>query len=230
MEQASKSADIPVQIVDIWQHIVDVISDLMSVPSVMINRLEPPDLEVFRSNGDPSNPFPTGTRMELAGVYCAVVAQKRQMLQVDNARKDRDWSESPTAKAGIFAYLGIPLCWPSGEVFGTLCAVDVKENKWGEAYANLIRTFKGAIEVHLAHIVAMESLDKKNKELERAMSEVKDLRGLLPICASCKNIRDDKGYWNQIENYLSEHSEITFTHGICPVCIKRLYPGLCDDE
>jgi hypothetical protein len=64
----------------------------------------------------------------------------------------------------------------------------------------------------------------KNRELEEALSRVKLLSGLLPICASCKKIRDDKGYWNQIESYIREHSEAEFSHGICPECIKKLYP------
>ncbi|HXX53960.1 MAG TPA: DUF4118 domain-containing protein [Thermodesulfovibrionales bacterium] len=62
------------------------------------------------------------------------------------------------------------------------------------------------------------------RELQEALGEVKQLSGLLPICASCKKIRDDKGYWNQIESYISRHSEAQFTHGICPECAKKLYP------
>jgi PAS domain S-box-containing protein len=62
------------------------------------------------------------------------------------------------------------------------------------------------------------------EELQEALANVKTLRGLLPICASCKKIRDDGGYWSQIETYLSAHSEAEFSHGICPECAKQLYP------
>ena len=65
-------------------------------------------------------------------------------------------------------------------------------------------------------------------ELEDALAKVKTLSGLLPICASCKKIRDDKGYWKQIETYIQEHSDAEFTHGICPECMKRLYPNQYD--
>ena len=61
-------------------------------------------------------------------------------------------------------------------------------------------------------------------ELQEALAEVKTLSGLLPICSSCKKIRDDKGYWNQLESYISKHSEAEFSHGICPECAKKLYP------
>jgi len=63
-------------------------------------------------------------------------------------------------------------------------------------------------------------------ELTEALTEVKKLSGMLPICASCKKIRDDKGYWSQIEAYISDHSEAQFSHGICPDCAKKLYPEL----
>jgi Flp pilus assembly protein TadB len=61
-------------------------------------------------------------------------------------------------------------------------------------------------------------------ERENALDEIKILRGLLPICASCKKIRDDNGYWTQIEGYIKEHSEASFTHSVCPDCARKLYP------
>jgi PAS domain S-box-containing protein len=64
------------------------------------------------------------------------------------------------------------------------------------------------------------------EELQEALAEVKQLSGLLPICASCKKIRDDKGYWNQIEEYILDHSEAEFSHSICPDCMKKLYPDV----
>lgn len=66
------------------------------------------------------------------------------------------------------------------------------------------------------------------EELQDALSQVKLLSGYLPICASCKKIRDDKGYWNQIESYIHDHSEAEFSHGICPDCAKKLYGEYAD--
>ncbi len=63
-------------------------------------------------------------------------------------------------------------------------------------------------------------------ELQEAFKKVKTLSGFLPICANCKKIRDDKGYWNQIEEYIRDHSEAEFSHGICPGCAKKIYSGL----
>ena len=65
-------------------------------------------------------------------------------------------------------------------------------------------------------------------ELKTALENVKTLRGLLPICASCKQIRDDQGYWQSVEQYVTAHSEAEFTHSVCPACIRKLYPELAD--
>jgi len=73
---------------------------------------------------------------------------------------------------------------------------------------------------------AEEERSQLIEELRQALARVKTLSGLLPICASCKKIRDDRGYWNQIESYIRDHSEAQFTHGLCPECMSRLYPGL----
>ncbi|MCB9641188.1 MAG: hypothetical protein H6728_04345 [Myxococcales bacterium] len=73
---------------------------------------------------------------------------------------------------------------------------------------------------HLLH----ERLLKQ--ELEQAISQVQTLRDLIPLCASCKSVRDDDGYWQQVEEYLSRYTKTSFTHGICPACAERLYPDL----
>lgn len=73
---------------------------------------------------------------------------------------------------------------------------------------------------------ADEDKSKLIIQLQDSLSEIRKLSGLLPICSSCKKIRDDKGYWNQIESYIREHSEAEFSHSICPECAKKLYPDI----
>ena len=72
-------------------------------------------------------------------------------------------------------------------------------------------------------------LRRSNEDLQQALKEVKALRGLIPICASCKKVRNDGGLWQQLEEYLGEHSDAQFSHGICQVCVKKLYPGVYPD-
>ena len=68
------------------------------------------------------------------------------------------------------------------------------------------------------------------RELQAALGEVKSLSGLLPICSSCKKIRDDNGYWQQVESYVQKHSEAQFTHGLCPDCVGKYFPDYASDE
>ncbi len=67
-------------------------------------------------------------------------------------------------------------------------------------------------------------LFEEKKELEDRLNQIRTLHGLLPICAHCKKIRDDSGYWNQLETYISDHSDAVFSHGLCPTCMEKLYP------
>jgi hypothetical protein len=75
-----------------------------------------------------------------------------------------------------------------------------------------------------------EELERERVQLNQALDHVNVLRGILPICARCKNIRDDTGYWRQVEQYVSEHSRAEFTHSLCPACAKVLYPEFTDAE
>lgn len=88
------------------------------------------------------------------------------------------------------------------------------------------------VQTHLALRSLQREMEKKNAELHKALDEIKVLRGFIPICASCKRIRNDKGYWEQIESYISSHSEAKFSHGCCEECAKKLYPEIVhkDDD
>ncbi|UCF84401.1 MAG: ferritin-like domain-containing protein [Desulfobacteraceae bacterium] len=70
----------------------------------------------------------------------------------------------------------------------------------------------------------LSNMWQRNTDLAHKFAQIRTLRGLIPICASCKKIRDDQGYWSQIELYIRDHSEAEFTHSICPECLEKLYP------
>jgi len=112
----------------------------------------------------------------------------------------------------------------------------VVENKAGKTFvvevsASNVTSSSGKLAGRMASFIDVTK--KKEIEADRekligklqdALNKIKTLRGIVPICASCKKIRDDKGYWNQLEIYLTEHSEADFSHGICPECVQKIYP------
>jgi hypothetical protein len=93
-------------------------------------------------------------------------------------------------------------------------------------YSVINRILSLAVVWLTALLVAQWNLLEENRE--KALNEIKVLRGFLPICASCKKIRDDEGYWHQLEVYVTKHSEAEFSHGICPDCMRKLYPKYAD--
>jgi PAS domain S-box-containing protein len=114
----------------------------------------------------------------------------------------------PNLKGGEFYFFGAaaPLYDQKGNLVGAIeCIRDITERKRME-----------------------EEREKLIRELQDALANIKTLHGLLPICSYCKKIRDDKGYWNRIESYIQDHSGAEFTHGMCPECLKKLYPDLVD--
>jgi AmiR/NasT family two-component response regulator len=91
-----------------------------------------------------------------------------------------------------------------------------------------VREIERAITIALARFDDMVELRRLNAQMEAALAQVRTLRGLLPICASCKRIRDDKGYWHQVEVYIRDHLNVEFSHGLCPECARKLYPGFVE--
>jgi hypothetical protein len=116
---------------------------------------------------------------------------------------------------------------------GIVAKIDLAEIRAPFIKAIFISGFIGIIAIAVGTMLfiyvtnpLLRKLSKTIETLQDALAKVKLLSGFLPICASCKKIRDDNGYWNQIESYIKEHSEAEFSHGICPECAEKLYPGL----
>ncbi len=88
---------------------------------------------------------------------------------------------------------------------------------------------RARVEVGRRMVEMQDTLASKIMELRRALDQINTLSGLVPICSSCKKIRDDKGFWNHLESYIQAHTNAEFTHGICPECVKKLYPEFCQN-
>ena len=158
-----KDIKITDELVNTWQGLVNTIAEIINVPSALIMKVDEPYIEVFRSSESSNNPYKAGDREYLAGLYCERVIKTRNKLLVPNALKDKEWDKNPDIESGMISYFGFPLLWPDGEVFGTICVLDSKENKYEKRYENLMVRFKELVEAHLS-LLYKNLANRKNLE------------------------------------------------------------------
>lgn len=191
----------------VYDDIVFLASEIADTPIALMSLVDL-DRQWFKSKVGLETPE---THRDLA--FCAhAIRNPNEMLVVTNALADPRFADNPlvTGAPMIRFYAGAPLVCSDGTALGTLCVIDNKPR-------TLTPLQERALQVLSRQVVAQI-------ELREALARVKCLQGLFPICSSCKRIRDDEGFWNQIEVYVSEHSEAEFSHSICPECVERLYP------
>jgi PAS domain S-box-containing protein len=138
------------KVLENWQKIVDTMAEMMNVPSALIMKVDHPYIEVFCTSASKGNPYKAGERERLTGLYCEEVIKKKEKLLVPNALQDKKWDKNPDIKLGMISYMGFPILWPDGEVFGTICVLDSKENRYGNPYEELMSRFKELAESHLS--------------------------------------------------------------------------------
>lgn len=222
------SVDVPAETLQKWQSIVDTMAHVVGVPAGLIMRLRDRDIEVYVSSRTEGNPYSPGDKEHFfdSGLYCETVVRTNDRLLVPDALADENWNNNPDVKVDMISYLGFPILMPDGRPFGTICVLDCKPNGFTPTYERLLVEFKELIESHLALIVMTHELEQQNAELCKSLAEIRSLRGIIPICAYCKSVRNDEGFWQRVEQYLSSRSDATFSHGICPECLERQFGGL----
>jgi len=152
--------------------------------------------------------------------FCAHAILKNGPFIVTDAAKDRRFAHSAlvTGEPHIRFYAGIPLINPEGLALGTLCVVDHQPRRLSAAQ-------RKALQALSRQVMALLELRRVSTHLAGALDHIKTLQGLLPICAWCKRIRDDEGYWSQVEAYFHKATGADFTHGICPECLQKALPS-----
>jgi len=202
-----------------WGNIADLLAQLAGVPAATINIMEDDAIRVIAPSHGPDSPFKPDDLVKLKPglkTYCSAVIESREKLIIADAAKSDYWKDSEGAKAGFIAYAGVPIFHPNGDIFGSICIFDRKPNGFEGPIIRLMEEFSEIITGHL-------DLIGKNTQLEEMLKDVRTLQGLIPICAQCKKIRDDKGFWQKVETYLEERSNARFTHGLCEDCMQKLY-------
>jgi len=152
-----------------WQSIINTAARIVGVPSGLIMQLNEETIEVFLTSNTEGNPYEKGEEAKLIyGLYCETVIGTQDKLLVPNARKNKVWKKNnPDVNINMISYLGFPINWPDGEIFGTVCVLDSKENHYNSDYEDLLRQIKYHIEDDLELLLLNKDLNIKNTQLEQ---------------------------------------------------------------
>ncbi len=166
-----------------------------------------------------------GTETSREHAFCAHTILGSEVLVVEDATEDARFAQNPfvTAEPHVRFYAGAPLIDMEGNGLGSLCVVDVKRRP---LTAEQSQTMQKLLKTLARQIISQLEFRRTAADLAAALSDLKTLQGLLPICSHCKSVRNDTGYWESVESYVEAHSEADFSHGICPACMKVHYPDV----
>lgn len=175
----SRKPAVPEEVQAAWQLILDLLAKIADVPAALIRKLDAPQIQVFASSQTEGNPFLKGDVMDIAAAhFCAAVISRGAPLIVRDTRLDPEWQHhNPALSLGMTYYLGYPLRWPDGEIFGTICVFDREDNPRATALADLIVRFQQMIERDLRLIVQAREREERMEELQRDRDFFKSIAG-----------------------------------------------------
>lgn len=187
MNSVDNKPDIPAAMLNKWQRIVNLMSDVMRAPAALITRATSQQIEMFVRNDNPNNPYQYG---ELSprhcGLYCDEVIQSQRPLLIKNAYESAQWNENPDLEHGLSFYLGYPLNWPDNSLFGTICVLDRRDNQDAIRYRDLIEEFQQLVCEDLEFLYQLEnqqgtsssltlSLLEKEREIQERNTELAEI-------------------------------------------------------
>jgi diguanylate cyclase (GGDEF)-like protein len=219
-----------------WVSMLNILAEFMDVPVAMLTRLEREDLSVYVKNTSPSNPFKLGTKEKCngSGTYCEHVITHSSRLFVNNALEAPEWRDNPDVAYDLINYLGYPVRWPNGDMFGTLCVLDSKPHEYTEKQERLMLQMRNMVEINLELLeknLELENLSKNlqylantdeltgiwnrrafiaesNKELQRAQ------RTQHPTCLLMMDLDDFKEINDRFGHEVGDEVLKLFTHSI----------------
>lgn len=215
MELSLRDSYLPQEVPERWRGLLDLLSELLDMPAALVKRAHPAEMEVIQTNNSASNPLRLGSRLPLSGTYCEVVVKSRCRLSVGDACAEPGWENAPKLEKGMRSYLGYPLFWSTGEVFGTICLMDSRPRRYDEFNHRVMAQFQEMVECHLM-------LAERTHQLELWRQGAHPIKDSVPICASCKKVRDQKGRWDKLESYVSRQTGLSWTQCLCPTCSSQV--------
>jgi two-component system, NtrC family, sensor kinase len=157
-----------------WQKTVDLMAHLFEVPSGLIMKVHPTQLEVLVSSQTENNPYQVNEKADLnTGLYCETVIAQREELHVANALEDSNWNNNPDLDLKMISYLGVPLIWPNNEIFGTICVLDNKTRHYASLYHALLWQFKEIVDGDLKLLVSEHKQKQHANDLCIALERLK---------------------------------------------------------
>ena len=174
----SDTRAIPSDVLRKWQGIVDLLANIVRVPSAVVCKLEPPDdtyYTIVANSSSEGNPFRMDETFAMdIGTFCETVIKSREPLLVANALEDDQWKSAPEIKVGMISYLGFPVLWPDGRMFGTICVLDDKTNRYSDLYQELLIHCRDVLEGDL------QTLARFGNELEEQRAHLSELFARVP--------------------------------------------------
>ena len=165
--------EIPKDVQNKWQEIVDLTALILKVPSGLITRLTEDNLEIVVASRTEGNPYKNNDRDRLGiGMFCETVAGRRERMVVEDIGLSDYWRNNPHAKLGMRSYIGVPIRWEDGELFGTFCMLDGKSKRYEKEFMELLEHFKYLIETDLKNILLREELEKRLSASEMRLREI----------------------------------------------------------
>ncbi|MEJ0085273.1 MAG: PAS domain S-box protein [Pseudomonadota bacterium] len=178
MNSLSSEIAIPSDVLRNWQRIVDLLANIMRVPSAVVTKLEPPYYSYYRtivSSDSEGNPFPIDQSFSMdIGTFCETVIKNCEPLLVVDALEDDQWKSAPEIQVGMVSYLGFPVVWPDGRIFGTICVLDDRANLYSVPYQELLSHCRDVLQGDL------QTLARLGNELEDQRAQLSELFARVP--------------------------------------------------
>ncbi len=169
---SNKKPEIDEQSIQKWQEILNLLADILSVPSALIMKIHPNQIEVFLHNKGNDNPYEANEKAELGlGLYCETVIGKNEPLEVINALESPIWNHNPDIDLNMIYYLGMPVRWPDREVFGTICVLDQLPRDMSNTYKEILSMIRDVIEKDLGILLQNEAFKESLVELAKTQEQ-----------------------------------------------------------
>ena len=170
-----KKPEIPRDMIAEWQRVVDLAAGLVNVPASLVMKTNPPDHAVLVSSKGDENPYEVGRSFVLnPKLYCNAVLEDRGELVVRDARTETAWQDNEDLEHGMTFYIGYPLMWPDGSLFGTICVLDTRDNEKAVACRELLQEFRRVIETDLALLIEVARRKDIEVRLQATLEQLED--------------------------------------------------------